>query len=912
MQQCAICLQRHTTSPQLQCGHVVCIICLEDFNDMNYDPIQSSKSKRVSSLTCPSCGVVTPYNGSGGSAWTLEGVLTQCFDAPSQQQKKNPVCTVCEENEGSLWCPTCELFLCGACNDGFHKKGKLKDHVVVGAPGVTTTTPTPTHDNIVHTFCTTHVQTPIDIYCEDCESLICNRCHLIGDHKNHRVAPVEVAVDVIHRKYHDAASSALIISQELHTHVEHLFQTLDEIREEKETACRQIFDYFQRVEELLRDRRDTLLQCIESRVDTDVCRYHTLCELKDNLKDAATRTQPHEASTTRADLKALTQEIENTQHLRTLLRDAEVKLQDCFLFPSGGGGGDRLEFVINEAAHLMTTLVSYVGKTYGTKTVTGAMTDSPDANSLTWCRSCRVLHDEVQELRIALHEFEVSHFTSEQEKDHHIAMLEDKLTTSTSTVKHYVCPTEEISMYLTPTPKMKQEEEEDIETPQQQQQPNLESSSYIPFLENMFHSHPALFLTPSSLIKAIECNLVDVVRIIMEFGQQNILDCMMKEEGVTPLHVAAQHGKLQIVEYLTSTFPLLLHITTHSATHGATCLHLACLSESNIDVVKYLCQKPDCEDDALISVKDTEDGATCLHYACSNGCMNITTWILSHVPNSEQLLSVGTISCGYTPLLYACRHGHADLVRELLQTHPDLRDDIDNHGGDLIHHAIESGDCDLVRMLVNEYEAYVPTDYSKRRTSAGDTYLLTAIRQGLTEVVEFLLKTHPELDDCRNNDGHGCVNVACQYGQLDVLRCLCDMRGGHILLQVNSSDGDSCLHVCCEYNQREVLAYIFTSQREIAAELVKMVNVKGETFVCIAERKRNVELLQAILSFVGIPPDEVYAQASSSSASSSKDISQHTPDNASAADSRERSLSEESNKQMDTSVADQYPPNNNL
>jgi len=122
--------------------------------------------------------------------------------------------------------------------------------------------------------------------------------------------------------------------------------------------------------------------------------------------------------------------------------------------------------------------------------------------------------------------------------------------------------------------------------------------------------------------------------------------------GRTPLQIACNFGRLDIVEFLLERGADIDEDTLF----GGTPLQIACDS-GKLDVVKFLLKNG-----ADVN-KAENDPDTPLLIACNNGHLDIVKLLLSKEGvdvNKED-------SLGQTPLLIACGNGHLDIVKLLLE-----------------------------------------------------------------------------------------------------------------------------------------------------------------------------------------------------------------------------------------------------
>ena len=149
-----------------------------------------------------------------------------------------------------------------------------------------------------------------------------------------------------------------------------------------------------------------------------------------------------------------------------------------------------------------------------------------------------------------------------------------------------------------------------------------------------------------------------------------------------------------------------------------------------------------------------------LHCACRRGHVEAARLLLE--ANADKDRSFGYL--GSTPMNCACEAGHVELVRLLLEANAD-KDKAMNDGATPLVMASLNGHLELVRLLL---EANADKD---KAMNDGATPLLMASLNGHLEVVRLLLEANADKDKAMN-DGATPLFVASQYCRLEVTRLL--------------------------------------------------------------------------------------------------------------------------------------------
>ena len=241
---CGICLEPYTQPKLLKCFHVFCEKCL-----------QSLVRGRSQSVTCPHCRQETPLAVGGVSALQGAFYIHYLFDIQDALQKVSssdqPMCNKCKKREAVGFCRTCG-FVCQRCMDFHQEWDDLSTHDIIDLETLTgdvTTLLPPLKKTL---FCSKHQAKEADLYCDECDELICRDC-IVRVHRAHQydlvpesfakheremvssVKPVEEQIAALTRAVElvDARCAAVVeqktaVVAEIRTTVTHARQALEE------------------------------------------------------------------------------------------------------------------------------------------------------------------------------------------------------------------------------------------------------------------------------------------------------------------------------------------------------------------------------------------------------------------------------------------------------------------------------------------------------------------------------------------------------------------------------------------------------------------------------------------------------------------------------------------------------------
>ena len=126
---------------------------------------------------------------------------------------------------------------------------------------------------------------------------------------------------------------------------------------------------------------------------------------------------------------------------------------------------------------------------------------------------------------------------------------------------------------------------------------------------------------------------------------------------------------------------------------GLTLLHLAC-QHGHLDIVQYLINDQNCNPETT-----TPNGRTPLHFACTSGHLHIVKCLITDHKCDPHL----TDNDGYTPLDAASERGNIKTVKYLITEQGCDPHVVDSIGNTPLHYASESGHLDIVQCLITYF-----------------------------------------------------------------------------------------------------------------------------------------------------------------------------------------------------------------
>ena len=173
-----------------------------------------------------------------------------------------------------------------------------------------------------------------------------------------------------------------------------------------------------------------------------------------------------------------------------------------------------------------------------------------------------------------------------------------------------------------------------------------------------------------------------------------------------------------------------------------------------------------------------------------------------------------------TPLFFACKHGHLNIVRMLLsklktntttcrkskEWHEEtdiLIGDLNSRGYNgrtILHQACQAGDVELAENLLQLYCNSLSVDDN------GETPLHYAVRGGHEGVAKLLITKYNFSVNCRNNGGQTPLHTACSYSNINVVKMLAfDCKAD---LKVPDKGNETPLHVAVRCGKSDIAKYL--------------------------------------------------------------------------------------------------------
>ena len=263
--------------------------------------------------------------------------------------------------------------------------------------------------------------------------------------------------------------------------------------------------------------------------------------------------------------------------------------------------------------------------------------------------------------------------------------------------------------------------------------------------------------------------------------------------GLTLLHLACQHGHLDIVQYLINDQNCNPETTIPN---GHTPLHIACKS-GHLHIVKCLITdhkcNPHCTDN---------DGYTPLHAASESGNTETVKYLITEQGCDPQVSD----SNSSTPLHYASESGHLDIVQCLITEFNCDPQTSNSRGSIPLHFACLGGQIAVAKYLIDEHHC----DPNSTNTF-GNTSVYLACLSGCLPLVKYLIAEHGCNPDIANSDGLTPLHSVCLDGYLDITKYL--ISDCNCNPQCSDKNGITPLHCACQNGHLEAAKYLITERK---------------------------------------------------------------------------------------------------
>uniref|UniRef100_F7BH28 Uncharacterized protein n=1 Tax=Xenopus tropicalis TaxID=8364 RepID=F7BH28_XENTR len=246
---CSVCLGIYRDPVTLPCGHTYCRVC-----------IGRTWEEQGESPSCPECRHRYRSRPELSRNLALSSIVESFCPTAPEQGEPGIYCTDCAPHHVTA-CSTCLLCNVSLCYKHAREHGNCAEHEL--------TAPTPSQRD---RYCPKHPELLLDYYCPRDGVCICAWCYRVGEHRGHRVEPLNEASEKKKEKLRE-------VLLELSPEREETEREAQKLQERRREGAGKAAGETERVTALFRDIRKWL-EALEKRLLRDISREQEKVSLK--------------------------------------------------------------------------------------------------------------------------------------------------------------------------------------------------------------------------------------------------------------------------------------------------------------------------------------------------------------------------------------------------------------------------------------------------------------------------------------------------------------------------------------------------------------------------------------------------------------------------------------------------------
>ncbi|XP_069590894.1 E3 ubiquitin/ISG15 ligase TRIM25-like [Ranitomeya imitator] len=238
---CSICLSLYTDPVSLRCGHNFCRSCIVSVLDAQ---------EAAGGYSCPDCRAEYPERPALEKNRKLENIVERFSSTQPDMEETRIFCTYCDSPAPAVrTCLQCEASF---CEKHLSRHSKSPEHTLVDPTDTLEERKCSTHKEMLKYYC------PIDATC------LCVSCCVVGDHKGHDAALLDMAFQKEKEKLENIMEKLTSEQEDIETRVHNL---QDHRKDEKMRST----EIAKRVHYLFKDLRNQL-SALERKVLCEISR----------------------------------------------------------------------------------------------------------------------------------------------------------------------------------------------------------------------------------------------------------------------------------------------------------------------------------------------------------------------------------------------------------------------------------------------------------------------------------------------------------------------------------------------------------------------------------------------------------------------------------------------------------------
>ncbi|OWM89332.1 ankyrin repeat-containing protein At5g02620-like [Punica granatum] len=236
--------------------------------------------------------------------------------------------------------------------------------------------------------------------------------------------------------------------------------------------------------------------------------------------------------------------------------------------------------------------------------------------------------------------------------------------------------------------------------------------------------------------------------------------------------------------------------------------------------------------------KQNQAGETGLYVAAEYGYFDVVREMIKYYDLADAGIKAKN---GFDALHIAAKQGDTEVLKVLLEAHPELAMTVDATNTTALHTAASQGHIEVVKLLLE-----AGSGLATIAKSNGKTALHSAARNGHLEVIKMLLEKEPSIVTRTDKKGQTALHMAVKGQNVEVVEVL--IRADPSLVNMVDAKGNATLHIASRKGRSQVVRMLLSC----AETNTKAVNRSGETALDTAEKMAQPDVV-AILLEHGVP-----------------------------------------------------------